>query len=101
MKPICLIYLPTDYSFSESGLIVKPIELMRELNMWQDDRRHSVSDEDAYGGYMYWCFKKEGITEPEMQVFHPKDFTEANYEELKELLLNKLKEMQDAAATTK
>lgn len=98
IKPICVIYFPKYFSMSRSDLILDPFELMKELNGWG---REGIlyPDEDRFGGYQYWCFHKEEITAPEFKVFHPKDFTEADYEELKQLVMSKLNEPKDATTT--
>ena len=102
MKPICVMYFPVDFSFKKSGKIDDLVDLMVQFNGWPSEKYKQMdSTNDAFGGYMYWCFHKDGITEPEIQVFHPKNFTKIQYEELKELLLNKLKEMNNVPTTAK
>ena len=39
-------------------------------------------------------FSKEDITSPELKVYHPKDFTEIQYDELKKLLEGKLEQLK-------
>jgi len=103
MKPICVMYFPVDFTFHPSGMKIDLVDLMSEFNGWPSNssKREQRDVGDSFGGYMYWCFHKENITEPELQVFHPKNFTKIQYKELKELLLNKLKEMNDVPTTAK
>jgi hypothetical protein len=89
VKPIVVIYVPDDFSFSEGGMIIKPLDLMKELNGWGDASRR-ISD--SYEGYCWWCFFKQGITEPEFKVFYPKDFTDADYKSLETLIQQALKD---------
>lgn len=92
VKPICVIYFPADYTFTDRSKRIDTLELMTELNGWEtrNDNRCPVEGE-KYGGYMYWCFIRDNITEPQFEVFHPKKFTKANYEELKKLVMQNLK----------
>jgi len=88
-RPICVMYFPKYFSFQESGEIVKPLNLMKEFNGWGHDGVYNPRD--GIGEYLWFAFFKEGITEPELQVFHEKDFTEIQYAELKELVLSNIK----------
>jgi hypothetical protein len=98
-RPICVIYFPEDYPLYKDGKIVEPMSLMKELNGWNADNDvHKNEVQERFGGYMYWCFSKPDIGAPEFQVFHPKDFTEADYKELEQLVMNKLKEITDVPA---
>ena len=54
------------------------------------DEKYKDEVEDRFGGYMYWCFTKYDIDAPEFQVFHPKDFTESDYVQLKEFVINEI-----------
>jgi len=83
-KPICIIYLPTDFNLPG---ISSPTHLAYALNGWEykTEQRPEIKE------YLWFCFTKEGITAPEFQVFHEKDFTEIQYNELKELIINELK----------
>lgn len=82
-RPIAIIYFPYEFSFSESGHKIKPLDLMQNFNGMDRNNPH-----EPLGGYLWFCFHKEGITEPEFKVFHTKDFTKIEYNELKELVLN-------------
>jgi len=82
-KPICVIYFPE--LFTLNGLN-NPLELATVLNGW-DSKRESRPE---FLDYLWFCFTKEDITAPEFQVFHPKDFTDIQLEELKSLVLNSI-----------
>jgi hypothetical protein len=79
-KPICVIYFPWPNSFN-------PTELMAIFNGWDEGKGKR---QEGFEGYLWFCFIKYGIEAPEFQVFHPKDFTDIQFEELKQLVLNNL-----------
>lgn len=91
-KPICVIYLPSELSLSAGGKIITPNDLMSILNGWDDevlqDRKHFWSD------YLWFSFYKHEIDAPEFKVFHEKDFTEIQYEELKKLVLDSINQLK-------
>lgn len=84
-KPICLLYFPENFvGGHDSNWIYK---FMRSLNgetdgEWKPNERTQ--------DYIWFCFYKDNITEPELQVFHEKDWTDIQQQELKELILNLL-----------
>lgn len=88
VKSICVMYFPKDFSFVDDRTI-EPFKLMKELNRWAEYE----SMDNSYGGYIWWCFFKENITEPELQVFHPKDFTEIQYQELRDMVMEEIKKL--------
>lgn len=88
-KPICIIYFPESFSWSKSGIVIAPIDLMKILNGWGPDNNQSRGD---YDGYIWFCFFKEGITEPEFKVFYEKDYTKKQYKDLEELINKAIKE---------
>ncbi len=87
-KPIAVIYFPKDFSLSKSGLKLDVNELMKELNQWSEFKKlqplQGVSD------YLWFCFVDYNIDTPKLQVFHPKDISDIEIEELKQLVLNNL-----------
>jgi len=87
-KPICVIYLPDELALSGGGKIINPSDLMNLLNGWGDKDKYRHTD--YWQDYLWFSFYKDGITEPEFKVFHEKDFTEIQYEELKQLVLNSI-----------
>jgi hypothetical protein len=86
-QPICIIYFPKDFSFGEGELHVRPLDLMKEFNGWINP-----NPKEPLGGYLWFCFFKDNITEPEFKVFHEKDFTKIQYLELKQLIEDSLKQ---------
>jgi hypothetical protein len=76
------MYFPHEFSWGKSGFIIDPFELMSELNGWKD---YIVRSDDV-ANYFWLCFYKASIKEPEIKVFHEKDFTPIQYEELKKMI---------------
>lgn len=91
-RPICVIYFPSTFvgSDKDRGWIYN---YMRFLNGEQDDGSNWKHSE-YFTEYYWFCFYKDGINEPEFQVFHEKDFTEIQYTELKELVLNNIQNIE-------
>lgn len=92
MKPIAVIYLPRN--INDNNGQINPFELADGLN-----GRHSKYDFpiELYGDYLWWCFPSSD-NEFHLEVFHPKDFTEIQYEELKQLLtteINKINQQNE------
>ena len=83
-QPICVMYVPREFSFTAGGRIVEPLDLMKEFNGWGSEGR--FEPRAPLGDYRWFCFFKDGITEPELKTFYDKDFTPLQYEELKELI---------------
>jgi hypothetical protein len=83
IKPICVIYLPVDSPIYDGGQQLTPVEVMSALNGW--DKKSEQREE--FKDYLWFSFQKQGIGSPEFQVFHPKDFTEIQFNELKQLVL--------------
>ena len=91
MKPICVIYFPTEYS-SMGGMISNWIyEYMAFLN-GEPMEQYEFGAAERFKDYCWFCFYKDGITEPEFKVFYSKDFTEIQYAELKQLVEDSLKQ---------
>lgn len=80
VKPIAVIYIP--YSdFWGPGMNIS--DMMALLNGW-DER---VTFGERFQDYLWFVFVKQSIEAPELQVFHPKDFTEIQQQELKDLVM--------------
>jgi hypothetical protein len=91
MKPICVIYFPTEYS-SMGGMISNWIyEYMAFLN-GEPMEQYEFGAAERFKDYCWFCFYKDSINEPEFKVFHEKDFTEIQYQELKQLVEDSLKQ---------
>jgi hypothetical protein len=89
-KPICVIYLPSEneLSISAGGKILYPSDLMNILNGWGD----GYEVDKKLDEYIWFSFWKPDITTPEFKVFYSKDFTEIQYQELKQLVEDSLKQ---------
>jgi hypothetical protein len=85
-KPICVIYLPPHFSMGYE--LDAAMELMIALNNGfgqpSDSTRHYT---DYWKDYYWFCFTKYDIEAPEFKVFHCKDFTEIQFQELRDLIL--------------
>ena len=89
-KPICIIYWPENFDSGGSGRRDWIYELMNALNGEETFRIKRMPFPDYY----WFCFYKEGITEPEFQTFYEKDFDEIKFEELKKIVLDAAKKPQ-------
>lgn len=95
-KPIVVIYLPENYSVDGRDREDAPMELMKALN---GNFGNNVESDRIYPDYWkeyYWfCFTKYGMIDaPEFKVFHPKDFTDIQFQELKDMVMADLEEMK-------
>lgn len=90
-KPICVIYWPENFDNGGSNQRNWIFDLMRSLN-GEDTDRYGTSW--AFTDYYWFCFYKEGITEPEFHTFYEKDFDEIKFEELKKIVLDAAKKPQ-------
>lgn len=86
-KPIAIIYFPDIFDpVLKSGWIY---EYMAALNGESVDPGKWNFKHD-YSDYHWFCFYKYDIQEPQIQVFHEKDFTEIQYQELKKIIQDSL-----------
>lgn len=85
-KPICVIYFPETMqtTLGDRGWIYN---YMRFLNGEKD---LPMKSSDYFTEYYWFCFYKYEIDAPEFEVFHEKDFTDIQYNELKELVLKSI-----------
>lgn len=80
-KPIAILYLNT--GFTVTGSRNGASTLMEILNeKWVD--------------YYWLSFYKDDIDAPELKVFHEKDFTDIQYEELKQLVLDSINKANES-----
>lgn len=86
-KPICVIYFPDNFYDERDRSWI--YDYMWFLNGEKSKGRKTPSQ--YFTQYYWFCFHKEGITEPEFKVFHEKDFTEIQFEELKKMVLDAIK----------
>jgi hypothetical protein len=96
-KPICIIYFPEN-TIDGAGEGNWIYEYMRYLNGEQSNGNEKWEDRKDYWSDYYWfCFYKYDIQEPQIQVFHEKDFTEIQYKELKQLIISHLPKQKTTA----
>lgn len=91
VKPICVIYLPKDFDLG-TGQDKSSNKLMSILNGW--DTEVAANRKNYWEGYLWFCFTKSDIDAPEFEVFHPKDFTYIQFEELKEMVMDEIKKLK-------
>ena len=91
-KPICVIYFPDQFYMGRNQNWI--YEYMRYLNGEQSDGSFNWGDRKDYWSDYYWfCFYKQDIDAPEFKVFHPKDFTPIQYQELKDLIMAEIEKI--------
>jgi hypothetical protein len=90
-KPICVIYIPESFSIGMRNCSSAANELMTALNGWGDEIDKSLRDKKL-DEYIWFSFVKPDISTPEFKVFYEKDFTEIQYQELKQLIEDSLKQ---------
>jgi len=86
-KPIVVLYLPCADLFGPSLL---PSELMAIFN----DSHGEIKMPPMFYDYLWFVFVNGELIAPELKVFHEKDYTEMQYEELNKILqegINSLK----------
>ena len=88
-KPIVVIYFPDNF-MTGSGDSNWIYEYMQVLNGESPTNNKWYLTHD-YTDYHWFCFYKYDIQEPELKVFYEKDFTEIQYQELKQLINEAIK----------
>lgn len=86
-KPIVVLYLPNSEYF---GPTISPWELMAQFN-GHDDR---IKMAQGFYDYLWFVFVDHELSAPSIQVFHEKDYTKEQYDDLKKMLeegINSLK----------
>lgn len=78
-KPIVVLYIPVADFFGSNLL---PSDLMAAFN----GHHASITMPDAFNGYLWFVFVDQELRTPDMKVFHEKDYTEVQYDELKVIL---------------
>ena len=76
-KPICVIY-------------INPDSLSGNKNFWETSRDYTKNLDETKPDYHWFVFPDYDAQKIEVNVFHQKDFTEVNYEELKSIINNKI-----------
>lgn len=85
-KPICVIYFPD--AFNPAGSRDWIYDYMRFLNGGTDgnDKFRYHKRDDYYKDYYWFCFYGDDIREPRFEVFNTKDFTPAQFDEIKSMI---------------
>lgn len=78
-KPIVVLYIPVADFF---GSTLPPSILMAAFNGQHD----SITMPDSFNGYLWFVFVNRELVAPDLRVFHEKDYTEIQYNELKSML---------------
>lgn len=76
-KPIVVLYLPNADHFGHD-----PGELMAAFN----DSHRKIKMAPMFYDYLWFVFVNVDLTTPELKVFHEKDYSEEQYNELKRIL---------------
>lgn len=78
-KPIAVLYIPTETTF---GYELSAIDLMQMFNGHDENRKVN----EAFYDYLWFVFVDTELNAPKIQVFHEKDFTDIQYDELMQLI---------------
>lgn len=78
-KPIAVLYIPNENTF---GRTISASDLMRGFN-GSDDR---IVMPAGFSDYLWFVFVDQELRTPEIQVFNVKDYTQAEYDELKKMV---------------
>lgn len=87
LKPIVVIYFPDNFYIGNGEHA--PTLMMKALNGGfggNEKLSDKIKYTDYWNQYYWFCFEKHDIDAPEFQVFHPKDFTDIQFEELKKMV---------------
>jgi len=89
IKPIAVIYVP--YNVVDSAGDFNAWEFAIALN--GEDNTKYVVNKELYKDYLWFCFPTYD-KDFKIEVFHPKDFTEVQYSELKDLITNEINKIK-------
>lgn len=78
-KPIAVLYIPEADFFSTD---MPPSTLMAAFNNNHD----KILMPEAFYDYLWFVFVDRELRTPDLRVFHEKDYTEMQYEELRVML---------------
>jgi hypothetical protein len=78
-KPIAVLYLPSDEYF---GPHTRVGDLVAAFNGYHPD----IQMPSGFSDYLWFIFVNGELYVPELKVFHEKDFTEIQYEELRQMI---------------
>lgn len=79
IKPIALVYMPLEFPMNDG-----------RRTTWEDCRSQGKFLAKEMPDYFWIVALHPEIKTIELKVFHPKDFTEIQYKELKEMLDKKI-----------
>lgn len=86
-KPIAVLYLPR---YDYYGPSADTTTLTRAFNGYDDH----IKMPDSFSDYLWFVFENGELVAPELKVFHEKDFTEMQYEELKTMIETSINELK-------
>lgn len=90
-KPIAILYIPETFRVSRGGKEANAaMELMELLNDGYGSPKADRTTRGFWNDYYWFVFSDPQIDAPRLEVFHEKDFTEIQFNELKELVLAKI-----------
>lgn len=89
IKPIAVIYIPQYLELN--GRQVNPFELAAGFNGDEWSRYHL--NRELYGDYLWFVFPHDS-NEFELQVFNAAEFTQIQYDELKNMLLKEIENIK-------
>lgn len=81
VKPICVVYVPETISSSRSDAWESCRVLMNQMDKDKPD-------------YHWLVFVDPAAERVELKVFHPKDFTDIQYEELKLIMTDTIEKIK-------
>lgn len=89
IKPIAVVYIPR-YALEFGINTASPYEIAAGFN---GEQSKFTFNRELYKDYLWFCFP---TTDNDfiMKVFHPKNFTEIQYSELKELITNEINKIK-------
>lgn len=93
-KPICVMYIPHNYGSWEPNLLM---EILNGFNGSDAEITNKITITDYWADYYWFCFHKDDITEPALQVFCEKDFTPIKFEELKNFIEDAISQSKEKA----
>lgn len=94
-KPIVVIYLPQNFNLN--GRANAPMELMEALNngFGYKNPSYKIIYTDYWKDYYWFCFYDYSIDIPRFETFYEKDFTEVQFEELKNIINEAIKQQKN------
>ena len=91
------MYLPRDFAFNPNDRRELAGEMMAILNGFENTPH--VKPTTYWMDYYWLVFHKDYITEPEIECFYEKDFTQVKFEELKSYIEDQLKKKDESTTS--